>query len=80
MGSLVILVVSNNWDNNYNGFRQGYSIYAGSQYVKYIENKETEYALYDLDVKIINVRFRGDKNHRFKTNIYITSIIKQRTF
>lgn len=101
VGSSVISVVTNNWDNNYNGLRQGYSggyilegnswesdidqgeVYEdlsqllglqrnGSQYVKYTGNHEIEYALYDLDVEIINARFRGDKNDIFRANVYIT--------
>ncbi len=43
----------------------------GSRYVKYI-NGEMEYVLYDLNVDVINAKFRGDKDDRFKANVTIT--------
>ncbi|QUH31126.1 hypothetical protein [Vallitalea guaymasensis] len=98
--SSVISVVTNNWDNNYNGLRQGYAggytlknsewetdidngeVYAdlsdllglqrkSGKYVKYTK-KETEYSLYNLDVKIINTPIRGNENDEFSADVYIT--------
>lgn len=96
--SAVISVVVQNWDNNYESLRQGYSggydldensddwaididegaIYNdlgnalglsswGNKYLKFA-GEEVEYYLYDLDVTVINARFRGDDNDLFKAS------------
>ena len=99
--SSVISVVIQNWDNNFESLRQGYSggydldetsnnwdvdidegaVFNnlgnalglsswGNVYYKFAGD-ELEYYLYDLDVTVINARFRGDDNDLFKATVEI---------
>ncbi len=100
--SAVISVVIQNWDNNYESLRQGYSggydldessdnwamdvdegavynnlgnalglLNFGNKYVKFAGD-DVEYYLYDLDVVVLNARFRGDESDLFKASAKIT--------
>jgi len=99
--SAVISVVIQNWDNNYESLRQGYSggygldennnqwdvdidegaVYAnlgnalglsrlGNKYLKYASGA-VEYYLYDLEITIINAKFRGDDDDLFRASVEI---------
>ena len=100
--SSVISVVIQNWDNNYESLRQGYSggynldesnnnwdididegaVFNnlgnalglsswGNKYYKSTGN-EIEYYIYDLDVTIVNAKFKGNDNDLFKATAEIT--------